>query len=175
MVEQEGKKSQIPPPRKARFIDPPNILRQKVGKGGLDQTRIDRAEEYIENNPADFTPFAEDIMERLDRIIAQAKSGKIPPKDAIDQLTRPIMELKANGGMFRYMLLSEIADIVLNFLENITELNNDVFEIIDAHQNTLTVIVTNKLQGGGGKEGQALAQELYAATRRYYAKHKIRV
>ena len=29
------------------------------------------------------------------------------------------MEMKANGGMFKYRLITEVADILLDFLENI--------------------------------------------------------
>lgn len=157
--------------RKPRFIDPPNILRQKCGKGGIEPLRLERADEFIDNNPLDFSPYALEIMGRLAAIIKQAKSGKLKGKEALDMLTRPIMELKANGGMFKYMLVSHIADIVLNFLETIDELNADVFEIIDAHQNALSVIIANKLQGSGGKEGKALADELDNACKRYYKKH----
>lgn len=158
---------------KAKYIDPPNTLREKVGSGGIDPLRLQRGEDYIDQNPVDFTPYAEDIMERLDNILEEAKTGKIKGQKAVEKLTQPVMELKANGGMFKYTLVTEIADIVLNFMENIDALNEDVYEIIDAHQNTLSVIVNNKLQGSGGGEGRALARELYAACRRYYVKHKI--
>ena len=160
---------------KARYIDPPNTLREKVGYGGIEDNRISRAEEFIAKNPVDFTPHATDIMARLDAVLAEARAGKIKGQEATDKISRPIMELKANGGMFQYVLISEIADIVLNFLENIDEMNEDVFEIIDAHQNTLSVIVTNKLKGSGGTEGRALAKELYQACNRYYRKHGVRL
>ena len=160
--------------KKAKFIEPPNVLKQKVGDGGMDQLRLQRAEDYIDDNPADFRNIAFTLMEQLEKLIKAGKSGKISGRKGVDMLTHPIMELKATGGMFRYMLVSEIADIVLNFLENIDELNEDVFEIIDAHQNTLNIIINNKLQGTGGVEGRALAQELYGACRRYYTKYKVK-
>lgn len=162
-----------PQPRKPRFIDPPNVLREKVGRGGIDPLRLQRAEEYIDENNFDFTPLALEIMAKLNEVMADCKAGKITGKKAVNKLTEPVMELKATGGMFKYTLVTEIAGIVLNFMENISELNKDVYEIIDAHQNTLSVIVTNKFRGDGGKEGKALANELYAACRRYYTKHNI--
>lgn len=162
-------------PGKARYIDPPNILKDKVGNGGIDPLRLTKGEEYIDNNGMDFTPYAVDMMERLDHLIKDAKAKKIVGMQAVDLMTRPIMELKANGGMFGYILVSEIADIVLNFLENIEELNEDGFDILKAHQNTLTVIITNKLHGSGGKEGRALALELYEACKRYYKKHGVKL
>ncbi len=158
---------------RTKYIDPPNVLREKIGYGGIDPLRLTRGEEYIDSNDMDFAPYALDVMERLNNIVAEAKSDKVKGRAAVDIVTQPIMELKANGGMFKYMLVSEIAGIVLNFLENIDELNDDVYEVIEAHQNTLNAIVSNKLEGSGGKEGRALALELYAACKRYYAKHEI--
>ncbi len=160
--------------RKPRFIDPPNVLRQKCGYGGLDPTRLQRAENFIDENQLDFGPYALALMARLDEIIKECKSGKRTGPKARDDLTKPIMELKANGGMFKYVLLSEIADIALNFLENISELDNDVYEIIQAHQNTLNVIISTRLTGSGGKEGRVLAEELFSACKRYYKKHNIK-
>ena len=89
-------------------------------------------------------------------------------------LSRPVMELKGNGGMFGYRLITEIADIVLNFLENISELNEDVFEILEVHQKTLKIIIANKLAGDGGRVGKELAQELFKACNRYYKKYDIK-
>ena len=160
--------------KQVKFIDPPNLLQQKVGKGGIDPLRLKRADEFIDENPVDFTNYATDIMGRLDIIFVDAQEGKVSGKKAVDRITRPIMELKANGGMFKYTLVSEIAGIVLNFMENIDELDDDVYDIIRAHQNTLSIIIDNKLKGSGGREGRALAEELYGACRRYYKKHNIK-
>ncbi|PJB71102.1 MAG: hypothetical protein CO093_06070 [Alphaproteobacteria bacterium CG_4_9_14_3_um_filter_47_13] len=160
--------------KKVRFIDPPNILRQKMGYGGVDPLRLQGMEAYIDNNIVDFVPHAEVILARLDLALKDAQAGTIKGKEAIDKLTDPVMELKASGGMFKYMLVSEIANIILNFMENIDALDDDVFEVIKAHQNTLQVIIHSQLKGDGGREGAALAQALYEACRRYYKKHKIR-
>jgi len=161
------------PARKAKFIDPPNILREKIGRGGIEPTRLEKAEEFIDTNPLNFVPFAERMIEKVDEGVRQAKSGKVKGKKAVDMLSRPIMELKANGGMFKYMLVSHLADIVLNFLETIDNVDSDVLEIIAAHQNALNVIISNELQGTGGKEGMALANELDSACKRYYKKHGV--
>lgn len=158
---------------KVKYHNPPNILKQKVGTGGLEPHIIQMAEEFISTNQVDFAPHAEKILTRLAGAIKVAKSKDRTERDVIDTITGPIMELKANGAMFRYFLVSEIADVMLNFLENISELNNDAFEIIDVHQKTLEVILKSKLQGDGGREGKALAQELYDACSRYRKKYEI--
>lgn len=156
-----------------KYHNPPNFLKVKVGEGGIDPYILQTAEDFINSNQVDFNPYAEKILARLAGAIETAKGRERTERDVIDTITAPIMELKANGAMFRYFLVSEIADVMLNFLENIAELNDDSFEIIGVHQKTLEVILKNRLQGDGGKEGQALAQELYDACNRYRKKYEI--
>ena len=81
------------------------------------------------------------------------------------------MHLKANGGMFQYHLISDIADICLQFLEAIEEYNDEAIEIIKAHEQTIQIILDNKLKGNGGKEGYELVKELHQACSRYFKKH----
>ena len=140
----------------------------------MEPTRLERAEIFIEENQLDFTPYAESLIKRLDGIIKDIKSGDLSHEEGRGTLIRSIMEIKANGGMFQFMLLSEIADVILNFLENIEEINEDAMNIIDAHQNAVKIIVVNKLTGSGGREGKAISMELYAACNRYYGKYKVK-
>lgn len=159
--------------QKVRYYNPPNILRQKCGIGGFDPVRIQKAEKLIDNQKVDFHPIAQDILARLKVAIKGAEKMKKPEKKAINEISGPVMDLKANGTMFGYDLVSEIAGVLLNFLENIKELNDDGFDVVNIHHRTLETIITNKLKGDGGPEGRALAQELYLACQRYKKKHRI--
>ncbi|HEY8192161.1 MAG TPA: hypothetical protein VIG74_07030, partial [Alphaproteobacteria bacterium] len=159
--------------KNVKYHNPPNVLRQKVGKGGIDPQILQMAEEFIAANQIDFTPHAEKILQKLAAAIKVAKKQDRAERAVIDTISGPIMELKANGAMFRYFLVTEIADVMLTFLENIDELNDDAFEIIGVHQKTLEAILSNVLMGDGGKEGRALAQELYDACNRYRKKYEI--
>lgn len=154
-----------------RFFPPSFLLKQKVGEGGLDEAVLKKAETYIANHDLDFEMYATNYLKRLDALLSDAKMGIITGKEALNALSGPVMELKANGGMFKYTLVSEVADVALNFIENVEELNDDGFELIAMHQRTLYAIFANHLTGTGGKEGRALAEELYGACKRYYKKH----
>ena len=154
--------------RTARFIKPPNILKQKVGTGGIDESLLDKSQTFIENTTLDFAPIAEGFLKEFSALIKKAKTGK----SSIEKIVAPIMQLKANGGMFRYRLLSDVADICLQFLEGIEGLNKDSIEVLEAHERTLQLIVMHQLKGDGGNEGYALVKELDKACRRYFKKHK---
>ena len=157
---------------KVRFFNPPNVLREKVGYGGLDPQLLDKAQTFLDKNDLDFAPYAEGYLKRLGQAIAQIKAGKLKGQAAIDAMVRPIMELKANGGMFRYRLVTEIAGVILNFLEDVEELNKDAVQLVEVHYQTIYVIVSNGLRGDGGAEGRQLAEELYDACVRYYNKYE---
>ena len=50
---------------KVKFHNPPNKLREKVGYGGMDPLRVERAEAFIDENELDFTPYAEKYIATL--------------------------------------------------------------------------------------------------------------
>jgi hypothetical protein len=156
--------------KKVRFIKPPNIFKKKVGAGGISELLLEKSQEAIDNVEVDFTPYAQDFLKQITEAIALARSQN-NLKDAKEKLIRPVMQLKANGGMFRYHLLSDIANTALQFLEDIDELNDDAYDVIKAHENTLKIIVSTKLVGNGGAKGGALIKELQKACQRYHKKY----
>jgi len=85
-------------------------------------------------------------------------------------MTQPVMELKANARMFKYGLVSSLANIMLGFLESIEKLDKDAIEIVSAHQKTLHAIISREMKGDGGEYGVLLEKELRDAIRRYFSK-----
>ena len=158
--------------KKPRYHTPPNVLREKCGQGGINPDVIQHAQQFIDDNPQDFTPYAESYIERLDAAIAEVRRDRSKRGlDVAQAIVRPVMELKANGAMFEYPLISAVAGVLLNFLEVISELNDDALDIVVVHRRTLGVIVASKLRGGGGHDGAALLQELADACDRYFRKY----
>lgn len=159
------------PKKKAKFHTPQNALRMKAGYGGLPPQAMERAEEFIQKNDVDFTDIARTILEKLDRAVEGVRRDEHFTKEGINRLVGPIMEMKANGAMFKYELLTDVADIILNFLENSQTLDEDILEIVDIHRKTFQVIISKELKGDGGQQGDILIQELQNACARYYKKY----
>ncbi len=153
-----------------RFIKPPNVLKKKVGTGGIDESLLERGQEAINTTEFDFAPYAMQFLKQLSEFARDAKSND-NFKAAKEKMIGPVMQLKANGGMFRYQLVSDVADIALQFLEAVDEANTDTFDVIRAHENTIKIIINNKLKGDGGREGYALIKELDGACQRYFSKY----
>lgn len=162
--------------KKPRFINPPNLLKQRVGSGGIAKERIAKAEQVIEETQLDFLPYAQEYLKELGDAIkgmdSFASDNDKSFDDLVLELTKPTMKLKANGGMFGYALVSDVADILLEFLETFKDVNKDVQMIMKAHENALHVIIKNKLKGDGGTEGDKLVRELEEACKRYFSRHE---
>jgi hypothetical protein len=156
--------------RKAVFIKPLNTLRAKVGYGGLNEEILNKAEAVIENNSVDFLPMAEMYLSGIMRGIERA--GNPSPGDEDETLIAgmiyPAIQLKANGGMFRYSLVSRIGDMLIQFLEVIAAPDKDAIEIVLAFHTTMRTILKSRISGLGGKHGDELKQALESACRRYF-------
>lgn len=157
--------------KKPKFIKVENKIQKKAGFGEIPEVSISRSENIILNNNVDFKDVAIPILLNLREIIEIARHNP----DKIDilrqELIKPIMELKANGAMFKYELIGALASVMLSFLEHITQLSKEALEIIDAHEKTLLLIVTKGIKGDGGVLGKQITEELESACNRYYRKN----
>jgi len=159
--------------RKPKFIPPDNKLKTKVGDGGIPAFLIKQCQDFLESNPVDFVPYARKFLEDLE--FARADIIKKPQQgdDIMKNVFNIIMQLKSNGSMFHYQLISMTSDVLLRFLENAHKYDDDFIDILSVYTKSLRIILNKKLTGNGGKEGYVLTQELHNACLRYYSKHGI--
>lgn len=158
--------------RHAELISPPNRLKEKVGSGGIDEAVLYKAQELLERNTIDFEPLANMLMDLLAEAIADAKSGALKGEEAIETMIYPAMQMKAQGSMFHYPLITDIAHILVNFLETVTVVDRDVLDIVVAHKMSIKAILASHLKGDGGKTGKELREALMDACGRYYKSKK---
>lgn len=158
---------------KARFYNPPNTLKEKVGSGGLAKDILDQAQKLLEENNIDFEPIALIYMDALRRGLDRAynPSQNTTRRELMEGLINPIMQLKANGGMFDYPLVSKISDKMIELIEQASDPDLDLQEIIQAYHTTITAILHGKLKGDGGVKGDNLFFAICDACDRYYKKH----
>ncbi len=157
--------------RKPFFINPPNTLKIKVGDGGIPAYVIKRCQDFIENNSVDFIPYGFRNLEQLRLLKDKITDKSISPFDARIKLTNVVMQLKSNGSMFQYQLISMVSDVMLDFLEKSQEINDDFIDILNIYVKILEIVFNKRLTGNGGNEGYALTQELHNACQRYLVKY----
>lgn len=158
------------PRRKADFIKPPNRLKEKVGSGGLSEDILAKAQALLENNTVDFTPLAEMYLQNLMNGIEVAKNAATTddPEYLISCMLYPAVQLKANGGMFHYALITAISDKLVQFLEVVEEPDIEAIEIVLAFHTTMGAIIKSRIQGSGGIHGANLMDALNDACIRYF-------
>ncbi len=161
------------PKRKAEFIRPPNTLKAKVGSGGLSDDILEKAQKLLESNTVDFMPLAEMYLDSLMKGIDLAKNAgsEIDSEYVISCMLYPAMQLKANGGMFHFPLVTQMGDKLIQFLEVIQEADIEATEIVLAFHTTIRAVVLGKIKGDGGVHGQELVRALSDACMRYFDKH----
>jgi hypothetical protein len=161
------------PRRRAEFIKPLNTLKAKVGHGGLNEEILAKAQKLLESNTVDFAPLGEMYLNALMQGIEQAKETG-PDDDGehiIASMLYPSMQLKANGGMFHYELVTRIADKLIQFLEVIEYPDIEAIEIVLAFHTTIRAIIHGRVKGNGGRYGSELISALNDACVRYFDKN----
>ena len=155
-----------------KYIHPPNLLRNKVGKGGLPKDVIDDAQRIITEQRIDIRPYLREQLAMLDTALREANSNATSFYDKRNNILKPLAMLKAHGGMFGYALISEIAEVALEFVEHLRELDPDGLDLLQRHCETIQTIIDHNIRGDGGDEGYALSINLYKASQEYAAKRK---
>ncbi|MCF8496012.1 MAG: hypothetical protein K9G62_05010 [Alphaproteobacteria bacterium] len=163
------------PRRRAEFITPPNLIKQKVGTGGLSEDILEKAQALLENHTVDFQPLARVYLNSLLQGLNGAKNaGQYEDQEKIiAAMLYPAMQLKANGGMFHYPLVTKIADLLIQFLEVLEKMDIESLEIVLAFYTTLDVVVMGQIKSEGGKQGQGLVTALNGACMRYFDKNPV--
>ncbi len=156
---------------KFKIYQADKMLQARIGTGPLDDNAVVRSQKVMDENQVDFGPIAKQFLDELAEALKDAKEN--PQNSAtILTMTTPVMQLKANASTFRYTLVSNLANIMLNFLEAVKIVDNDVIAIVDAHRQSLQLIIAKKITGDGGPIGKQMQEELQSACKRYFAKKK---
>lgn len=145
-----------------------NNLQMKVGIGALNPKIIKRSQQVIDENNVDFAPIANSFIKQLEATINNYQSGNKNLDSTALEITDIVMQIKGNATTFHYQLMGQLANIMLQFLESLKEVDEDAIEIVIACYKTLRLITAKKMRGAGGDLGDALTQELKAACDRYH-------
>lgn len=158
-------------PAQVQVIKADRVLQAKVGTGTISEEIISRAQGVMDNNDVDFAPMAKGFLSELGESVEKARGGE-NMDECVKVMTESVMQLKGNAKTFRYDLIGNLANVMLDFLENVEQLDNDAIEIVGAHHKTLSAIVIKKMTGDGGAYGTQMEEELRSACERYFAKDR---
>lgn len=154
--------------KRVKVIKADYLLKDKIGTGSINEEVVDLCQAILDNNPFDFAPIAYQHLSELTTVIEQAQKHELTRDEATEKMTECVMQLKANAPMFGYDLVGKLANIMLSFLESISDIDDHAIEIVSAHHDTLHAIITKKMRGKGGEAGKQFETELKSACERYF-------
>lgn len=158
--------------RSVEFIQVPTDIKDKVGSGGLDRKIIETAQKIIEKNDVDFIPIAQRHLSALREGIrlARTQRDRFEIDGLLATIAQPTIQLKANGAMFGYPLVTKITDLMIRFVEVLEDLDEDAMDVIQGFSTALNAVIIGEMRGFGGEDGKQLYKALEDACQRYFQK-----
>ena len=136
---------------------PPNMLKAKVGTGGLSASMIKRAEAAIEELRGEFAAWIVDdvnrLVERRDRYQEQSNP------DTLGELYRASHDLKGQASTFDFPLVARVASSLCKLTDEMTS-GELPLPLINAHVDAIKVIVREGVKDPTHQTGTILAGEL---------------
>lgn len=159
-----------PPAQRPELFSPVNLLKQKVGSGGIDEARIEKAQTLIQGVSNDvFRELINELLSILQTLIALCRHEQYyNTQKLIEDFAATFVQIKAHGAMFRYPLMSSIANNAIRFLDNLTDVDGKALDVLQAHCDSIHLVKSKKLEGDGGEKGAEIKKALADACQRYF-------
>jgi len=130
-----------------RFIKANKELQYRVGTGKIDDETLIKAQDVLNKNTTDFYPVAKPDLEKLESALDEY-NGDECDGGIKEKFTKPIMNLKANAGNFKYSIVSDLAGTVLTMLDNISSVDKKAVKIIKVLHQTILLAIYKEMKDG---------------------------
>ena len=146
------------------IINPPNTLKKAkigIGPGKLDPKLLEKAENAITRMSEDYTRWANEDLVNLEAGLAKLRADDTDQAAELKDMFRMALDMKGQGGSFGYLLITAIADSLMKFIENRTEVKEFDLEVIAAHLGAMRAVFSNEVRDDGGPVGEQLMDGLF--------------
>lgn len=143
----------------AEFIKTPNNLsKAKIGsgKGKLDPTVLQRAEKVVEKIQSDYTDWADEDLGALEAAAAALQAGEGDRETTVKDIYRISLDIKGSGGSFGFVMMSEVAASLNEFMAGRRDFTPLDIDVIASHVSALRAIYVESIRDDGGNTGRAL-------------------
>jgi CheY-like chemotaxis protein len=158
----------------------PNRLKEKLSggdfefasDGGLADTDIlEAAKAQIAEMADDYTDWVKETITDLVNAHEEAQNsfGKAEEqmKIAMEKLNLLAHELRGQGGVFGYPLISEFGKSLYNCSGASARVTENLLEFVKTHIDGITAVINGNVKGDGGPVGKELLKSLEAAKKKY--------
>jgi hypothetical protein len=138
-----------------QVINPPNLLKKKVGSGGLEPSAIRKAEKVFDGLRGEFEEIAgRDVVKLVDAAnVLLANPNDLKKRQEVYMLAH---ELRGQGGSYGYPLVTRFGDQLCRYLDATDMLDAKSLIIVKAAADAIAVVINSKVVGDGGETGRQL-------------------
>ena len=157
----------------------PNRLKEKLqggdfefsSDGGLaDSDILEAAKTQIAEMADDYSDWVKETITDLVGAHEEAQNsfGKAEEqmKGAMEKINILAHELRGQGGVFGYPLISEFGKSLYNCTGNSARVTENLLEFVKAHIDGITAVINGNVKGDGGPVGKELLSSLEAAKKK---------
>lgn len=136
----------------------------------LSQDLRGRIEQVIDDSQADFEVAAEDILRNMRDAWHSAEFNRAGRTRYYEWIQDLALELKGQGGLFGYPLLTLYADNLKSLTQGLSEARPRLHKIIGLNIDAIAVVLHRRLRGPGGPVENKVAEALRDAHRHFRLK-----
>ena len=142
-----------------QIINPPNLLKSKVGSGGFAMGSLEKAAKVIEGLRGEFEEIAKVEVVKL---VAAANALVAQPNDLAkrDVVYKIAHELRGQGGSYGYPLVTRFGDQLCRYLDAASGLDAKSLVVVKATADAIAIVINSKVSGDGGDTGRNLVEML---------------
>ena len=153
-------------------IKPPDTLSAKVTKGGpgaVDLAAIERAESVISSMANDYLDWVAEDLVKITRAQQELKDNRDDSKHRLDRIFQIAHDMKGQGGSFGYDLMTILGNDLCRFIEGKETASDIDVEVINLYINTMQIVISKRMSGDGGPEGNKVLTGLAAVVEKITA------
>jgi hypothetical protein len=141
--------------RSFQVINPPNLLKKKVGSGGLEASALKKAEKVFDGLRGEFEEIAgRDVVKLVDAAnVLLASPNDLKKRQEVYMIAH---ELRGQGGSYGYPLVTRFGDQLCRYLDATDMLDAKSLIIVKAAADAIAVVINAKVSGDGGETGRQL-------------------
>jgi CheY-like chemotaxis protein len=158
-----------------RFYPQPRTLVSKLIKGEnvsdkmlFDWDQLESMETELETFSEDFMDWTAEYVGQLEQLYKAASELPVEKRKAtFNKISMIAHELRGQGGVFGYPLISNIAESLFDLTHQMLDRSDDSLQLIKEHLDTLKAVMREKIRGDGGAIGVAVMQALKKANLKF--------
>ncbi len=151
---------------------PTNNLKPKVpSEGGPElEDIVAKAEQALSEMEDDYEVLVNEETGKITEFLKTAKDDSSKRAECIKEIHTIGHNIKGQAATFSYPLLSLAAKSLCHFIQENSGIAGERLDLIEAHVNTMRIIIAQKIKGDGGKKDQGLITALEEAVGKILAK-----